>query len=104
LTGFDAVFIARASPTRVFSSGIDIGYRLPAFCTSSAASCCRDYPTMNSPPRWRRWISRRSRRSTVTDKKRLLQAIRNDRAQDYSLVDREAEPGFPLDLGAGAPL
>ena len=34
LDGNDVVFIARASPTRVFSSGIDIGYRLPAFCTS----------------------------------------------------------------------
>ena len=34
LDGSDVVFIARASPTRVFSSGIDIGYRLPAFCTS----------------------------------------------------------------------
>jgi IclR family pca regulon transcriptional regulator len=34
LDGDDVVFIARASPTRIFSSGIDIGYRLPAFCTS----------------------------------------------------------------------
>ena len=34
LDGNDVVFIARASPTRMFSAGIDIGYRLPAFCTS----------------------------------------------------------------------
>src|ERR1700721_2732081 len=32
--GDQVVFIARGSPTRVFSSGLDIGYRLPAFCTS----------------------------------------------------------------------
>ena len=32
--GEEAVFVARASPARVFSAGIDIGYRLPAFCTS----------------------------------------------------------------------
>jgi IclR family pca regulon transcriptional regulator len=31
---------------------------------------------------------------TVTDKKLLLKAIDADRAQGYSLVDREAEPGF----------
>ncbi len=94
LDGNDAVFIARASPTRVFSSGIDIGYRLPAFCTSvgrvllsrlsddelAAALQAMD-PAPLTP-------------FTVTDKKRLLQAIRSDRAQDYSLVDREAEPGF----------
>src|SRR5882724_5090036 len=34
LDGHEVVFIARGSPARVFSSGIDIGYRLPAFCTS----------------------------------------------------------------------
>jgi IclR family pca regulon transcriptional regulator len=94
LDGHDAVFIARASPTRVFSSGIDIGYRLPAFCTSvgrvllsrlsddelTAALDAMDLAPLTP--------------FTVTDKKRLLQAIQSDRAQDYSLVDREAEPGF----------
>jgi len=94
LDGFDAVFIARASPTRVFSSGIDIGYRLPAFCTSvgrvllsrlSDEELTAALEAMDLAP---------LTPFTVTDKKRLLQAIRNDRAQDYSLVDREAEPGF----------
>ncbi|SDI57419.1 MULTISPECIES: IclR family transcriptional regulator domain-containing protein [Bradyrhizobium] len=94
LDGNDVVFIARASPTRVFSSGIDIGYRLPAFCTSvgrvllsrlsddelAAALQAMDIAPLTP--------------FTVTDKKRLLQAIKSDRAQDYSLVDREAEPGF----------
>ena len=31
---------------------------------------------------------------TVTDRKTLLKTIIADRAQGYSLVDREAEPGF----------
>ena len=31
---------------------------------------------------------------TVTDKAVLLRTIIGDRAQGYSLVDREAEPGF----------
>src|SRR4029077_17599891 len=34
LYGAEVVFLARASPARVFSAGLDIGYRLPAFCTS----------------------------------------------------------------------
>src|ERR1700761_4980774 len=34
LDGDDVVFIARASPTRIFTGGLDIGYRLPAFCTA----------------------------------------------------------------------
>src|SRR5262249_30869587 len=34
LDGEEVVFIARSSPARIFSAGLDIGYRLPAFCTS----------------------------------------------------------------------
>ena len=49
LDGDDVVFIARASPTRMFSAGLDIGYRLPAFCTSVGRVCCRGSTT----PSWR---------------------------------------------------
>ena len=34
LDGDEVVFVARASPTRMFTGGVDIGYRLPAFCTA----------------------------------------------------------------------
>jgi IclR family pca regulon transcriptional regulator len=94
LDGEEVVFIARGSPARVFSAGLDIGYRLPAFCTSvgrvllSRLSDDELTPTlgaMNLEP---------LTPFTVTDKKSLLQAIVRDREQGYSLVDREAEPGF----------
>jgi IclR family transcriptional regulator, pca regulon regulatory protein len=94
LDGNDAVFIARASPTRIFSSGIDVGYRLPAFCTSvgrvllsrlSDGELAKALDAMNLAP---------LTPFTVTDKKQLVKAIIADRAQGYSLVDREAEPGF----------
>ena len=39
LDGDDVVFIARGSPTRIFSGGVDIGYRLPAFCTAVGRAC-----------------------------------------------------------------
>lgn len=94
LDGNDVVFIARASPTRIFSAGIDIGYRLPSFCTSVgrvllsrllddelAAALKAMNPAALTP-------------FTVTDRKTLLKTIIADRAQGYSLVDREAEPGF----------
>ena len=90
----EVVFIARGSPARVFSAGLDIGYRLPAFCTSvgrvllsrlSDAELAVTLDAMNLEP---------LTPFTVTDKKALLQAILRDRGQGYSLVDREAEPGF----------
>jgi IclR family pca regulon transcriptional regulator len=94
LDGNDVVFIARASPTRIFSAGIDIGYRLPAFCTSVGRVLLSRLPddelakalnTMDLAP---------LTPFTVTDKKLLLKTIIADRAKGYSLVDREAEPGF----------
>src|SRR6201987_4584201 len=33
LDGDDVVFVARGSPTRIFSGGVEIGYRLASFCT-----------------------------------------------------------------------
>ena len=94
LDGNDVVFIARASPTRIFSAGIDVGYRLPAFCTSvgrvllsrlSDAELVAALDKIDLAP---------LTPFTVTDRKLLLKAIAADRAQGYSLVDREAEPGF----------
>lgn len=90
----DAVFIARSSPTRMFSAGLDIGYRLPAFCTSvgrvmlgrfgdeELASLLDAMPRDKLTPQ------------TVTDPAALLAAIKDDRDKGYSLVDREAEPHF----------
>lgn len=90
----DVVFIARSSPARVFSSGIDLGYRLPAFCTSvgrvmlgkfSDSELADVIDAMDLTP---------LTPFTVTDKQVLTSTIIADRAQGYSLVDREAEPGF----------
>ena len=94
LDGNDAVFIARASPTRVFSSGIDIGYRLPAFCTSVGRVLLSRLPDDELAKALNAMDLAPLTPVTVTDKKLLLKTIIADRTQDYSLVDREAEPGF----------
>ncbi len=94
LDGDEVVFIARGSPARVFSAGLDIGYRLPAFCTSvgrvllsrlSDAELAAALAAMDLKP---------MTPFTMTDKRRVLEAISGDRGRGYSLVDREAEPGF----------
>ncbi|MDI1263776.1 MAG: IclR family transcriptional regulator C-terminal domain-containing protein, partial [bacterium] len=86
--------IARASPTRVFSSGIDIGYRLPAFCTSVGRVLLSRLADDELAATLKAMELAPLTPFTVTDRKALLQAIIADRAQGYSLVDREAEPGF----------
>ena len=94
LDGNDAVFIARASPTRVFSAGIDIGYRLPAFCTSVGRVLLSRLPDDELAAALGRMPLAALTPFTVTDRRKLLKTILADRAQGYSLVDREAEPGF----------
>jgi len=94
LDGNDAVFIARASPTRIFSSGLDIGYRLPAFCTSVGRVLLSRLPDDELAGALDKMDLVQMTSFTVTDKKKLQKAIVADRAQGYSLVDREAEPGF----------
>jgi IclR family pca regulon transcriptional regulator len=94
LDGNDVVFIARASPTRIFAAGIDIGYRLPAFCTSVGRVLLSRLSDGELAAALERMPLTALTPFTVTDKKKLLKVIIADRAQGYSLVDREAEPGF----------
>jgi IclR family transcriptional regulator, pca regulon regulatory protein len=94
LDGNDVVFIARASPTRIFSAGIDIGYRLPAFCTSVGRVLLSRLSDDELAVALDKMDLAPLTPFTVTDKKLLLKTIIVDRAEGYSLVDREAEPGF----------
>jgi IclR family pca regulon transcriptional regulator len=90
----DSVFIARSSPTRMFSAGIDIGYRLPAFCTSVGRVMLGRFSDEELATMLRTMPREKLTPQTVTDPKALLAAIKGDRDKGYSLVDREAEPHF----------
>ncbi len=94
LDGEQAIFIARASPARVFSAGIDIGYRLPAFCTSVGRVLLGRLPPGELTAAIGRMNLVAQTPFTVTDKDVLLAAIITDRSKGYSLVDQEAEDGF----------
>ena len=94
LDGDEVVFIARGSPARVFSAGLDIGYRLPAFCTSVGRSMLGQFDKAELAKKLAAMRREPMTPHTVTDPKRLLTAINADREKGYSLVDREAEPHF----------
>lgn len=90
----EVVFIARGSPARMFSAGLDIGYRLPAFCTSVGRAMLGQFDDTELVKRLKAMRREALTPHTVTDPKRLLAAIVADRKQGYSLVDREAEAHF----------
>jgi IclR family pca regulon transcriptional regulator len=94
LDGDEVVFIGRGSPARVFSAGLDIGYRLPAFCTSVGRAMLGQFDDAELVTRLAAMRREALTPHTVTDPERLFAAIIADRAKGYSLVDREAEPHF----------
>ena len=99
LDGDEVVFIARGSPARVFSAGLDIGYRLPAFCTSVGRVMLGQFDDAELAARLAQMPREAMKREpmtthTETDPKLLLAAIIADHKKGYSLVDREAEPHF----------
>jgi IclR family pca regulon transcriptional regulator len=90
----DVVFIARASPTRMFTGGVDIGYRLPAFCTAVGRVMLARFADAELKAKLAAMRHEALTGETVTDAKRLFAAIAADRSRGYALVDREAEPHF----------
>ena len=94
LDGQDVVFIARASPARVFSSGIELGYRLPAFCTSVGRAMLGKYDDDELASIIATMDMKAMTPFTMVDREMLVATIITDRDNGYSLVDREAEPGF----------
>jgi IclR family pca regulon transcriptional regulator len=94
LDGQEAVFVARASPARVFSAGIDIGYRLPAYCTSVGRVLLGRLSNDELTSAIDAMTLTAHTPETVTDKSIVIATIISDRNKGYSLVDREAEPGF----------
>lgn len=94
LDGDEVIFIARSSPARVFSSGIDLGYRLPAFCSSVGRVMLGKFSNVELEAAINAANLTPMTPYTVTDKVLLLATIITDREKGYSLVDREAEPGF----------
>lgn len=94
LDGDEVVFIARGSPARVFSTGLEIGYRLPAFCTSVGRALLGRLDDDELAKRLKAMRRGSLTPQTVTDPRLLLKTIAADRARGFSLVDREAEPHF----------
>ena len=90
----DVVFVARASPTRIFTGGVDIGYRLPAFCTAVGRAMLGRFSDAELKTKLAAMRREALTPETVVDPKRVLAAITADRGRGFSLVDREAEPHF----------
>ncbi|HEY2758878.1 MAG TPA: IclR family transcriptional regulator C-terminal domain-containing protein [Pseudolabrys sp.] len=94
LDGIEVVMIAHASPNRMLPVSAQVGFRLPALSSSLgrvllAALSDKQVDTLLAGAKLSKLTP-----ATVTDKTELHRAIKKARADGFSLVDQEAEPGF----------
>jgi IclR family transcriptional regulator, pca regulon regulatory protein len=94
LDGDEVVFVGRASPTRVFSTGLELGYRLPAYCTSVGRALLGRLSNEDLTSFINGMTLKAPTAETKTDKSLVIATIITDRSKGYSLVDQEAEAGF----------
>jgi IclR family pca regulon transcriptional regulator len=94
LDGNDIVYIARCTVTRILNADLQIGSRLPAFCTSMGRCLLAYLP----PEQLEEYLSRvdlhpyTSRTVNSVEKLRML--LRSTRRAGYTICDQELEVGL----------
>jgi IclR family pca regulon transcriptional regulator len=94
LQGTEIVYVARVPTRRIMSTALSVGSRLPAFHTSLGRI---QLGFLDDIEIWRRLRSIRVEAytpSTITDLQALVDRIRADHAQGFSIVDEELERGL----------
>ena len=106
MDGPDIVYIARAAQRRVMSIALNIGSRLPAYCSSMG----RVLLAAMEPEEARALLNRTERRAltsrTLTQVDRLMAELERVRQEGFALVDEELELGLrsiavPIVTGGG---
>ena len=94
LQGTEVAYVARVPAGRIMSVAISIGTRLPAFHTSIGRA---QLGFLDEEEIWRRLRSLRIvpyTPSTITDPQALVERVKADREQGFSIVDEELERGL----------
>ena len=94
LDGGDIVYIARVPTRRIMSVRITIGTRFPAFATSMGRVLLAGLPDAARDELLAASVLPSLTERTVTDAAELRAELDRVRAQGWSLVDGELEPGL----------
>lgn len=93
LDGHDVVYMARVETRRIFSSGLEVGSRLPAFCSSLG----RVLLASLSDAELDRWLAEETfippSPRAITDPEKVLQKVLEARRLQYAIIDGEMEVG-----------
>lgn len=94
LDGDEIVYVARAATKRIMSIGLNVGTRLPAFCTSMGRVLLAALPPEDARARLAACDRRKWTPATITSVDALMAALAKVRAQGYSVIDQELETGL----------
>lgn len=90
----EVLYIARSATKRIMSVGLNVGSRLPAYCTSMGRVLLAHMPEAEVAAHLDRVTLRPFTSRTITDRARLLEELERVRAQGWSLLDQELEIGL----------
>lgn len=93
LDGYDVVYVARIETRRIFSSGLEVGSRLPAFCSSLGRALLSgfDEATLDKWLREGTFVAHSPR--TIVEPEALRQKILEAQRLQYAIIDGEVEVG-----------
>jgi IclR family pca regulon transcriptional regulator len=93
LDGTEIVYVARVPAKRIMSIGLNVGTRLPAFCTSMGRVLLAALPEASLDNYFRKAELEARTSRTVTDEGRLRRILADVRHQGWAMVDQELEDG-----------
>lgn len=107
LDGSDIVYVLRVHTHKIVSINLNVGTRLPAYCTSMGRVLLAGLDDAEVKQRLKASDRRANTRHTVTDVAELLARVQQVRRQGWALVNQELEEGLisiaaPVHNRAGA--
>jgi IclR family pca regulon transcriptional regulator len=94
LDGTEIVYVARVPGRRIMTVALEVGSRLPAWCTSMGRVLLAALPDDELDRRLAAIRTIRFTPSTITDRDELRRAILKVRAQGFAVSDEELEQGL----------
>lgn len=93
LDGLDVVYIARVETKRIFSSGLDVGSRLPAYCSSLGRALLAGMSDAELEVYFQNAPFEQRTPKTLVTKEQIAARLKDVRRQNYAIVDGEVELG-----------
>ena len=94
LSGGDVVYVARVPGRRILSVALNVGTRLPAWCTSMGRVLLSDLPTAELAEFLARATIEQRTSKSITDRKELAIEIAKAAERGFAIVDEELEIGL----------